>query len=134
MRSIIAAVGGLVLLSHSMPGMAGDSCPGGAETSTVGCVAKSLSLLESNRAYYARLLAEYEGYMFMDLRESEPRHYLPAYSIYMELVEQFARVLSPDQEARVRVLNSAYERQIEITEMRVKGRGNIADHLERTRN
>jgi len=87
--------------------------------------------LASNRQYHELLISQSAFYRQLSDDDTEMSSRLTNYRLYLALVEEFARVLSPDSKQRVRLLNAVYERQIEITEARIKGRDNIADRLER---
>lgn len=120
----------LLLAASWIPARAVD-CPSVDQWVTPTCEAAEIQQLNLNRAYHDKLIEESSFYAKLDRRGSEDvEGHLDSYKMYLALAEEFARVLSPDVRERARLLNAVYERQIEITEARIKGRGNIADQLE----
>jgi len=118
---------GLVFIAHAGENNGSKSPAAGVAEDFSSMEEKELAL---NRRFHAELIRESAFYRQLSRGDDDIEGRLTGYRLYLALVEEFARVRSPDPRQRAQWLNTVYEQQIEITESCIKGRGNIADRLE----
>ena len=122
------------LLLSAVAFVSASSFAGSCEQSgeSLECLAPEIEELQTNRAYHEHLVRNSDLYVSFEGEGGDALgNRLKSYQLYLALTEAFAAVLSPDDMQRAKLLNRVYDQQIEITEARIKGRGNLADNLER---
>lgn len=102
------------------------------QTIAKSCHSKKMAQLYYNRAYHKHVITKAKALADLDSQASNAnRQSIISHSLYMAMIEEFAKIWIPNQTTRIEFLNSSYLHHDEILELRLQGQNKQADQIER---